>query len=156
MPVKEDTTADPPVNNIAVTRMFVIKPNTVKTICAPTPYLALITSRKVYYCRDLVSHLFRAYHIRLLHPMCFMLFHTLPPPKLLCRTPISNNTGTEREKTHMSIRRPSLQLNRNRSKQQDLHRSTRCIPEWTRNTIFIRHTRALQKRSGPCPGGNNS
>jgi len=47
MPVREETTAEPPVNNIAVTRMLVIKPKTVKTRCASTPYLALMTSRKV-------------------------------------------------------------------------------------------------------------
>ena len=48
IPVSEDTTAEPPVNNIAVTRMFVIKPKTVKTRCASAPYRALMTSRKVY------------------------------------------------------------------------------------------------------------
>lgn len=33
---------------IEVTRMFVIKPNIVKTIWAQTPYLALMTSRNVW------------------------------------------------------------------------------------------------------------
>jgi len=47
IPVRDDTTADPPVNNIAVTRMLVIKPKTVKTMWAFMPYLALMTSRKV-------------------------------------------------------------------------------------------------------------
>jgi hypothetical protein len=31
IPVREDTTAEPPVNNMAVTRILVIKPKTVKT-----------------------------------------------------------------------------------------------------------------------------
>lgn len=48
IPVREDTTAEPPVNNMAVTRILVIKPKTVKTIWASTPYLALMTSRKVW------------------------------------------------------------------------------------------------------------
>lgn len=47
IPVKEETTADPPVNNMAVTRMLVINPNTVKVMWAYVPYLALMTSRKV-------------------------------------------------------------------------------------------------------------
>lgn len=48
IPVRLDTTADPPVNNMAVTRMLVIRPKTVKTRWAGVPYRALITSRKVY------------------------------------------------------------------------------------------------------------
>jgi hypothetical protein len=48
IPVREETTADPPVNNMAVTKILVIKPNTVKVMCAYVPYLALMTSRKVY------------------------------------------------------------------------------------------------------------
>ena len=48
IPVSDDTTADPPVNSIAVTRMLVISPNTVKTAWVVVPYLALITSRNVY------------------------------------------------------------------------------------------------------------
>ena len=48
IPVKEETTAEPPVNSIAVTRMLVIKPKIMKTTCAGVPYLARITSRKVY------------------------------------------------------------------------------------------------------------
>ena len=32
IPVKEVTTAEPPVNNMAVTRMLVIKPKTVKVM----------------------------------------------------------------------------------------------------------------------------
>jgi hypothetical protein len=63
MPVKELMTAAPPVNNMAVTRMLVIMPKTVKTLdyiryapeCDPissykwvvVPNRALITSRKV-------------------------------------------------------------------------------------------------------------
>lgn len=47
IPVKDDTTAEPPVNSMAVTRMLVIKPNTVKVMCAYVPYLALMTSRNV-------------------------------------------------------------------------------------------------------------
>ena len=31
IPVREDTTAEPPVNSMAVTRMLVIRPKTVKT-----------------------------------------------------------------------------------------------------------------------------
>jgi hypothetical protein len=37
MPVRDVTTADPPVRSIAVTRMFVIRPNMMKTRCAYTP-----------------------------------------------------------------------------------------------------------------------
>ena len=48
IPVRELTTAEPPVNNMAVTRMFVINPKTVKTMWALMPYRALTTSRKVY------------------------------------------------------------------------------------------------------------
>ncbi len=48
MPVREDTTAEPPVNNMAVTRMLVMSPKTMKTIWAAVPYLALMTSRKVF------------------------------------------------------------------------------------------------------------
>lgn len=48
MPVRAVTTAEPPVNNMAVTRMLVINPKTMKTRWAGVPYLALITSRKVY------------------------------------------------------------------------------------------------------------
>jgi hypothetical protein len=48
MPVKAVTTADPPVNSIAVTRMLVIKPKMMNVICVGVPYLALMTSRKVY------------------------------------------------------------------------------------------------------------
>jgi len=48
IPVSDDTTADPPVNNIAVTRILVISPKTAKTAWAIVPYRALITSRKVY------------------------------------------------------------------------------------------------------------
>ena len=47
IPVREETTAEPPVNSMAVTRTLVIRPNTVKVMCAVTPYLALMTSRKV-------------------------------------------------------------------------------------------------------------
>lgn len=47
IPVNEFTTAEPPVNNIAVTRMLVIKPKTMKTIWVIVPYLARTTSRKV-------------------------------------------------------------------------------------------------------------
>lgn len=32
IPVKEETTAEPPVNSMAVTRMLVIRPKTVKTM----------------------------------------------------------------------------------------------------------------------------
>ena len=32
IPVKEETTAEPPVNNMAVTRILVIRPKTVKTM----------------------------------------------------------------------------------------------------------------------------
>ena len=49
IPVRALTTAEPPTNNIAVTRMLVIKPKTIKTTWASVPYLALITSRKVYH-----------------------------------------------------------------------------------------------------------
>jgi len=31
IPVRDETTADPPVNNMAVTRMLVINPKTMKT-----------------------------------------------------------------------------------------------------------------------------
>ena len=48
IPVSDETTAEPPVNNMAVTRMLVIKPKTVKTRWASMPYLALMTSRKVW------------------------------------------------------------------------------------------------------------
>jgi len=48
MPVKEEITADPPVSNMAVTRMLVKRPNTAKTMCAAVPYRARIASRKVY------------------------------------------------------------------------------------------------------------
>ena len=48
IPVRLETTAEPPVNNIAVTRMLVMRPNTVKTKWADVPYRALTTSRKVY------------------------------------------------------------------------------------------------------------
>ena len=47
IPVREVTTAEPPVNNIAVTKILVINPKTVKTMWAATPYRALIISRKV-------------------------------------------------------------------------------------------------------------
>lgn len=47
IPVNEETTAEPPVNNMAVTRMLVIKPKTMKTQWAGVPYLARMTSRKV-------------------------------------------------------------------------------------------------------------
>jgi hypothetical protein len=33
IPVREVTTADPPVSSIAVTRMFVIRPNIINTRC---------------------------------------------------------------------------------------------------------------------------
>lgn len=48
MPVRAATTSAPPVNNIAVTRMFVIKPKVMKIACVNVPYRALIISRKVY------------------------------------------------------------------------------------------------------------
>jgi hypothetical protein len=64
MPVREEITAAPPVNNMAVTRILVMMPKTVKTLnwvrsilmkyniteaykCVAVPNLALITSRKV-------------------------------------------------------------------------------------------------------------
>ena len=47
IPVRDETTAEPPVSNIDVTRMLVIKPKTVNTMWALTPYQALMTSRKV-------------------------------------------------------------------------------------------------------------
>jgi hypothetical protein len=50
MPVKDETTAEPPVKSIAVTRMLVINPKTVKTMWVWVPYRALMTSRKV--CMD--------------------------------------------------------------------------------------------------------
>ncbi len=37
MPVREVTTAEPPVNNIAVTSIFVKRPNKMNTKCAYTP-----------------------------------------------------------------------------------------------------------------------
>jgi hypothetical protein len=46
-PHKELATALPPVNNMAVTRMLVMRPNTKNTMCVTTPYLALMTSRNV-------------------------------------------------------------------------------------------------------------
>jgi hypothetical protein len=46
-PVRAVKAALPPVRSIAVTRMFVINPKTVKTKCVSLPYLALITSRNV-------------------------------------------------------------------------------------------------------------
>ena len=51
IPVSDDTTADPPVSSIAVTRMLVMSPKTVKTAWVIVPYRALITSRKVYLIR---------------------------------------------------------------------------------------------------------
>lgn len=39
MPVKLVTTAEPPVNSIAVTRMLVMSPKTIKTQCVTAPYL---------------------------------------------------------------------------------------------------------------------
>jgi len=48
IPVRVETTAEPPVNSIAVTRMLVMRPKTVKTKWAGVPYRALMTSRKVY------------------------------------------------------------------------------------------------------------
>jgi len=47
IPVRAETTAEPPVNNIAVTRILVMRPKTMNTTWAATPYLALMTSRKV-------------------------------------------------------------------------------------------------------------
>ena len=49
IPVRLETTADPPVSSIAVTRMLVMSPKIVKTAWARVPYRALITSRNVYY-----------------------------------------------------------------------------------------------------------
>jgi hypothetical protein len=46
-PQRELATALPPVNSIAVTRMLVMRPKIKKTMCVTTPYLALMTSRKV-------------------------------------------------------------------------------------------------------------
>src|SRR5436190_18848659 len=37
IPVSERTTADPPVNSMAVTRTFVMRPNIMKTRCAHVP-----------------------------------------------------------------------------------------------------------------------
>ena len=37
MPVSDETTAEPPVSSIAVTKILVIKPKTVNTMCATVP-----------------------------------------------------------------------------------------------------------------------
>lgn len=47
-PVIVDNTAEPPVRSIAVTRMFVIRQNTMKTQCTYGPYRAWMTSKKVW------------------------------------------------------------------------------------------------------------
>lgn len=47
IPVKSLTTAEPPASNIAVTKMLVTRPKVMNTACVTTPYLALMTSRKV-------------------------------------------------------------------------------------------------------------
>ena len=47
IPVSEVTTAEPPVNSMAVTKILVMRPKTVNTRCAYMPYLALIASRNV-------------------------------------------------------------------------------------------------------------
>jgi hypothetical protein len=48
MPVRAENAADPPVKSIAVTKMFVKRPKTVKTRWAAVPYLARMSSKKVY------------------------------------------------------------------------------------------------------------
>lgn len=56
----------------------------------------------------------------------------------------------------MRIRRLSLQLNRQRCKQNDLHGSTTGIPERSRNSIVIRNARGLKKSRRPSPAGYDS
>lgn len=73
---------------------------------------------------------------------------------------------------YMRIWRSSLQFNRDGGEKQNLHRSTGCVPKRPRDTchgsvlavpnIDLRHTiaesdrGALQKRSSPCPRGDDS
>jgi hypothetical protein len=47
MPVREVTTAEPPVKSIAVTKMFVKRPKQMYTQWVMRPYRARMTSRKV-------------------------------------------------------------------------------------------------------------
>ena len=51
----------------------------------------------------------------------------------------------------MCIRCPPLQLNRQSSKEDDLHGRSGCVPEWTTHAVAIRHSRGLKKRCGPGP-----
>lgn len=53
------------------------------------------------------------------------------------------------------VRRPPLQLHRQRRKQQYLHRGPRSVPERPRDTIAVAHARALEEGRGPGPGGHN-
>jgi hypothetical protein len=46
-PVREEMTADPPVSNMAVTRMLVKRPNVMYTKWVAVPYRALTASKNV-------------------------------------------------------------------------------------------------------------
>jgi hypothetical protein len=115
MPVKELMTAAPPVNNIAVTRMLVMMPKTVKTL-----------------------------------------------DDIRCATEQKSNTqnqdlqvsgGTKSSfddfKERMRIWCPSLKLDGDTGKEQDLNRGTRSIPKWSGDSIIVRDGGTLQQSCSP-------